>query len=73
MTVALVGYSSVFMRYSMAVTPRNWLLFGCHAVNFSAQSVQVYRYLNYWRYVMSDSNAGPRTSCLVVKEEKKAG
>ena len=28
MTSALVVYSAVFMRYSMAVTPANYLLFG---------------------------------------------
>ena len=49
MTVALVGYSATFMRYAMAVTPRNWLLFGCHVVNFSAQATQLYRYTNYWQ------------------------
>ncbi|GME32617.1 hypothetical protein GTA08_BOTSDO03039 [Neofusicoccum parvum] len=48
MTAALVGYSSVFMRYALAVTPKNYLLFGCHAVNFSAQIVQGYRYTNHW-------------------------
>jgi len=48
MTTALVGYSAVFMRYSMAVTPKNYLLFGCHLVNFSAQSVQGYRFINWW-------------------------
>merc|ERR1711939_1199931 len=28
--------------------PRNYLPFGCHVVNFSAQMTQGYRYLNYW-------------------------
>jgi len=51
MTVALVCYSSVFMRYALAVTPKNYLLFGCHIINFSAQLTQGYRYLNYWKYV----------------------
>jgi len=51
MTMALVGYSGVFMRYAFAVTPANYLLFGCHAINFTCQSVQSYRYLNYWKYV----------------------
>ncbi|KAL9085509.1 MAG: hypothetical protein Q9165_007554 [Trypethelium subeluteriae] len=50
MTMALIGYSSVFMRYAMAVTPKNYLLFGCHIVNFSAQCTQGYRYLNYWNF-----------------------
>ncbi|CDO94974.1 unnamed protein product [Kluyveromyces dobzhanskii CBS 2104] len=47
MTVALVMYSGVFMKYSLAVTPRNFLLFGCHIVNETAQLAQGYRYLNY--------------------------
>ncbi|EMC91507.1 hypothetical protein BAUCODRAFT_39690 [Baudoinia panamericana UAMH 10762] len=47
MTAALIGYSGVFMRYALAVTPKNYLLFGCHVVNFSAQCTQGYRYVNY--------------------------
>jgi hypothetical protein len=50
MTTALVVYSAVFMRYSMAVTPKNYLLFGCHFVNEVAQIAQGYRYINYWNY-----------------------
>lgn len=48
MTLALAGYSGVFMRYALAVTPKNYLLFGCHVVNFSAQLTQGYRYINHW-------------------------
>ncbi|EME79985.1 uncharacterized protein MYCFIDRAFT_211926 [Pseudocercospora fijiensis CIRAD86] len=48
MTLALCGYSGVFMRYSLAVSPKNYLLFGCHLVNFSAQVTQGYRFVNYW-------------------------
>lgn len=44
MTAALLVYSGTFMRYALAVTPKNFLLFGCHVVNFSAQSVQMYRF-----------------------------
>lgn len=51
MTGALVIYSATFARYALAVTPKNYLLFACHAVNFSAQCTQGYRYLNYWKYV----------------------
>jgi len=50
MTLALLGYSGTFMRYALAVTPKNYLLFGCHVVNFTAQSTQAYRYVNY-RYL----------------------
>lgn len=51
MTAALCLYSGTFMRYSMAVTPKNYLLFACHFLNFGAQTTQGYRYLQYWKYV----------------------
>lgn len=47
MTGALCIYSATFMRYSLAVSPRNWLLFGCHLVNEGAQLTQGYRFMNY--------------------------
>ncbi|KAI9880403.1 MAG: hypothetical protein M1830_003443 [Pleopsidium flavum] len=50
MTAALTLYSGTFMRYAFAVTPKNYLLFACHFVNFGAQLAQGYRYLNYWNY-----------------------
>jgi hypothetical protein len=53
MTGALVIYAATFMRYSLAVTPKNYLLFACHLTNFGAQTTQAYRYLNYWKYVTS--------------------
>ncbi|KAK3354357.1 hypothetical protein B0H65DRAFT_9406 [Neurospora tetraspora] len=50
MTFALCIYSATFMRYALAVQPKNYLLFMCHAVNETAQLTQGYRYLkyNYW-------------------------
>lgn len=51
MTGALTVYSAVFARYALAVTPKNYLLFACHAINFSAQATQGVRYLKYWQYV----------------------
>jgi hypothetical protein len=41
-------YSATFMRYALAVQPKNYLLFGCHVVNFSAQTTQGFRWYNYW-------------------------
>ena len=75
MTLALCGYSATFMRYAFAVTPINYLLFGCHFVNFGAQVTQGYRYLNYWKYVTllpslhasAQVNADPRFLALVVE------
>jgi len=50
MTAALIGYSAVFMRYSLAVTPKNYLLFACHCINETSQLVQGARFLNYWNF-----------------------
>ncbi|EHY52132.1 hypothetical protein HRR83_003303 [Exophiala dermatitidis] len=47
-TAALTVYSATFMRYALAVTPKNYLLFGCHFVNFNAQLTQMYRWYDYW-------------------------
>lgn len=49
MTTALTLYSATFMRYSMAVTPKNYLLFACHFINFGSQSTQGVRFLKYWK------------------------
>ena len=47
MTLALVVYSGVFMKYALAVTPKNYLLFGCHVINETAQLAQGYRFLQH--------------------------
>lgn len=80
MTAALCGYSAVFMRYSMAVTPKNYLLFGCHLVNFSAQSTQAYRFINWWymggkeKSMESKAKEGlNKAEGLVEKAQDKAG
>lgn len=65
MTGALTLYSGTFMRYALAVTPANYLLFGCHAINFTSQLVQGYRYVNYW-------NMGGREATLKGRAEKEA-
>jgi hypothetical protein len=49
MTGALTVYSATFMRYALAVTPANYLLFACHITNFTAQVTQGVRYYNYWQ------------------------
>lgn len=54
-------YSGTFMRYALAVQPKNYLLFGCHVVNFGAQATQGARWYNYW-YM------GGRASSLSAKE-----
>ena len=47
MTGALCIYSATFMRYALAVSPANYLLFACHFVNEGAQLTQGYRYLQW--------------------------
>ncbi|MEN2499618.1 MAG: Importin subunit alpha-1 [Marteilia pararefringens] len=39
MTIALLIYSSLFMRFAIRVQPRNNLLLACHLTNFGAQAV----------------------------------
>ena len=56
MTGALIVYAATFMRYSLAITPKNYLLFACHLTNFGAQTTQGFRYMNYWKYVSSPRN-----------------
>jgi len=57
MTFALCVYSATFMRYALAVTPPNYLLFACHFVNECAQLTQGYRYLN-WHHWGGKEKAG---------------
>lgn len=47
MTGSLILYSLVFMRYSLAVSPQNYLLFGCHFVNEVAQLTQGFRWTKH--------------------------
>ena len=47
-TTALTVYSGTFMRYALAVQPKNYLLFACHFINFNAQLTQGYRWYDYW-------------------------
>lgn len=47
MTGALTIYSATFMRYALAVSPKNYLLFACHVINCSSQLTQGYRYYNW--------------------------
>lgn len=50
MTGALVIYSATFMRYALAVSPKNYLLFACHFVNEGAQLTQGYRWMQYHKW-----------------------
>jgi hypothetical protein len=43
MTGALVAYSGLFIRWSIAISPPNYALCACHVVNFAAQSYHGFR------------------------------
>jgi mitochondrial pyruvate carrier 1 len=58
MTAALTVYAFTFMRYSLAITPRNYLLFACHFTNAGAQLTQGYRYLQYHHFGGKEKTAG---------------
>lgn len=67
MTAALCVYSATFMRYSLAVSPKNYLLFGCHVINEAAQLTQGYRYLS-WHYWGGKQNAALEAGVEAGKE-----
>jgi len=50
MTLALTVYSATFMRYALAVTPINPLLFMCHFINEGSQLTQGYRWMQYHKW-----------------------
>lgn len=70
MTLALCIYSATFMRYSLAVTPLNPLLFLCHFVNEGAQLTQGYRWMQYhqWGGKEAEAKAKIGTGVEGVKE-----
>lgn len=44
LSVALIVYSLLFMRFALKVQPRNMLLFACHFTNETAQIIQLSRW-----------------------------
>jgi hypothetical protein len=66
MTGALIIYSGTFMRYSLAVSPKNYLLFACHFINEGSQLTQGYRWLQYNKW-------GGREEELKQKAEQGVG
>ena len=73
MTGALTLYSGTVMRYALAVTPANYLLFGCHAINFSSQLVQGYRYINYFHFGGKEAALSERAKAVGGETVAKAG
>lgn len=65
MTVALAVYAFTFIRFSLAIRPRNYLLCGCHLVNAGAQSTQGARWFN-WHYL-----GGKERAALLAKEAEE--
>jgi hypothetical protein len=70
MTLVLCVYSATFMRYSMAVTPKNYLLFLCHFVNEGSQLTQGYRYLDYHHWGGKE-RSGVQGALAMAKENAK--
>ena len=57
MTGVLCIYSATFMRYSLAITPKNNLLFLCHFVNEGSQLTQGYRWMQHHKWGGKESMA----------------
>ncbi|CZT47402.1 probable FMP37 Found in Mitochondrial Proteome [Rhynchosporium secalis] len=77
MTGALTIYSATFMRYALAVQPKNYLLFACHFVNEGAQLTQGYRWLQYHKWGGKEEQAKEQAAsgikAVVGKVEAEAG
>ena len=77
MTGALTIYSATFMRYALAVQPKNYLLFLCHFVNEGAQITQGYRWMQYHKWGGKEEQAKQQAAsgvkAVVGKVEAKAG
>jgi hypothetical protein len=69
MTGALCIYAATFMRYSLAITPKNYLLLMCHSVNAGAQLTQCYRYLQYHHWSGKEKTGG--TNAVDAAKKKK--
>lgn len=75
MTFALTIYSATFMRYALAVTPVNPLLFLCHFVNEGSQLTQGYRWMQYHKWGGKEEMAKQEAKDSVkgVVEQLEAG
>jgi mitochondrial pyruvate carrier 1 len=78
MTGALTIYSATFMRYALAVTPKNYLLFLCHFVNEGAQLTQGYRWMQYHKWggreeeLKQKGESGLKAAVGKVEDEAKS-
>jgi mitochondrial pyruvate carrier 1 len=72
MTGALIIYSMTFMRYALAVQPKNYLLFACHFVNEGAQLTQGYRWMNYHQWGGKEKNHKAKVESGVGEVKGKA-
>jgi mitochondrial pyruvate carrier 1 len=78
MTGALIVYSATFMRYAMAVTPKNYLLFACHFINEGSQLTQGYRWVQYNKWggreeeLKQKAESGVKGTVGKIEEEAKA-
>ncbi|TVY52684.1 Mitochondrial pyruvate carrier 1 [Lachnellula cervina] len=78
MTGALIIYSATFMRYALAVSPKNYLLFACHFINEGSQLTQGYRWAQYNKWggreeeLKLKAESGVQGAVGKVEEEARA-
>lgn len=71
MTAALTVYSATFMRYSLAVSPKNYLLFLCHFINEGSQLTQGYRFLQWHHWGGKEAAQAAKEGAKDVAENVK--
>eukprot|EP00891_Asterochloris_glomerata_P001264 jgi/Astpho2/1264/e_gw1.00023.55.1_t len=68
MTGVMCLYSALFMRFALAIQPKNYLLFACHVCNEAVQLNQTRRILQVrdWRTVSLQRIQGTQRCCTVT-------
>ena len=63
----LCVYSALFMRFSLAIRPKNYLLFACHATNEVVQLNQLRRWYTGSGGSVAHAEVGPLTSLITLQ------
>ena len=67
MWAVLCVYSALFMRFSLAIRPKNYLLFACHATNEVVQLNQLRRWYTGSGGSVAHAEVGAHTSLITMQ------
>ena len=70
MTLTLMCYSAMFMRFAWRVAPRNYILFSCHTANATAQATLFYKKTMWLREQEAEKQRQIALALPVASQEK---